>query len=371
MSLNPSRGFGLSGRAIAVLVGVSVTPAFAVAQPSTLPMLVVGDPAVGQAAADTIDALVRASGFSTEVELRERLDLGEILIPPEPPPRARIFLDLSEPHRAVLVIADDRRSRMSIRVLDRMPGGDDVLIEELAQIIDVSLGIIASGASFGQARTDAIAELQRIRGEPTAPEPAAEQEPAERRPAERPTPAPQETSGAIDVSALAAYRFEFHGPDAALAHGPWLEFEARLTDVSVPLSFGLGAGYRRAPSFESDAIEGRIDAALVRGRVSAAARVGDWWLSLHFTGGVDVTVPRLTVQIPLEDSSEVRIRPVIGAGLRLELPLLPDLALYADVGAEVALARVSYEVAQSDGTQTSVFQPWWVRPLFQLGIRAF
>ena len=104
---------------------------------------------------------IQQTSAALKRQSRASIALEDIIAPSAVEVDARIFISV-EPQRALLVVVDDRRDRLHIRVLPRDPDQDDVLVEELAEVAGSSLEALFGGGSFGQARRAGLARLELL-----------------------------------------------------------------------------------------------------------------------------------------------------------------------------------------------------------------
>lgn len=348
----------------AILYGILYGPASVRAQdPSNawVQVQVAGDEDTHAAVVAEFSAVLAPAGLDVHGERQLRIELDEVLEDPPPPmPRARVFVDLTDRTRPLLMIADDARGRLSIRRITT-PAAEDILVEQLAQIVSSALGAILAGAEFGEDREQARRTL-RGSTEPEEPEVTESHPP--------PVSAPVD-EGTLRVSAYVGYdgglreggpEF-FHGPRLGAAVEPWTgPFRLEV--------FG-DVAYRFGPGIERDGVlEGRVDAVALRAGVGVTYGNSDRRVGLRVAGGVDIGLPFLSVEEPFSDIGDVTTDPTLRTALRGELSLAPDIGVYLELGLEIYPVDVELKV-RNRGTEETLAAPHRFQPFVGVGLQIF
>ena len=262
---------------------------------------------------------------------------------------ARVWLDLSDPHRAYLYVVN-ASERFIVRQVPLQSGYDEIARESLAHILESVVDALLSGADIGVSR-----EL-------------AERQLAERLPSVR-APLPPPRTSRLPLSAAVYYRAGTWSGDDAV-HQPGLAL-----GLSFPPARRLRGTVWLWASY--------VAPLTWQGARAGAAFTG---ASVRLTAGLEAKVhPRVTLRAvagPGLDALEVQSRP--GPGIHAVRPfwtLAPmltvvgmvdvrlggPLSLVAGIGIEADLAGTHYDILLADGTPQTTLSPWPLRPFGFLG----
>jgi hypothetical protein len=337
-----------------VMMAASSSRAAPVAKASTRPVveLVVAAPEkeateLAQVATELLDRL------SVEVRLRrvDAIDVGDIARPAEPRPsyRARAFVDLKRPARAVLWLVDSARDRVLIRDLESAPGREEITREELAHILEASTEGLLAGESIGVPRVEALPLLTPKAAEPPPkPRPAGEH-----------------------VQAVALYEVQLLSSAPRFQHGPEVS-------VFVPFSLGgfdwglwFGGQYRVPQTVDAAPIGARFEGGAIRGLVSVGQRLGSN-ARLHWGLGagvdmVDVQPTGVATDTVSVGAGRLLAFGIVRAAVGLSVRVLPNLSIWSRVAADFDFSDTSYVFERRAGDDV-VLRPWPVRPALAAGV---
>jgi hypothetical protein len=281
----------------------------------------------------------------------------------------RAWVDMTSPTRARLTFATRSGDHFLLRDLDLSGRFDEVDRAALAEVIESSIGALVANERAGLTRAEAEAVLAQRAAPPPAPVAIAPPPPP---PPPVPSPPARWAVGFFYAAqALSDAPTLDHGPGIGLSVAAWRKF-ARVHDEGRGPAIFASAQYRlpiheRAP---------RIGVALYTIAARAGVECGPLlWsrLRVRLGGGVDL------VHIAPESSDpDAALTPtrwsanlVASAALRANLWREPrrfwmSMTLLADV----MPTAVRYDVVV-DGSTTSVFSPWRVRPGLTLELTFF
>src|SRR5688572_2669263 len=173
-------------------------------------LVVAAEPSETESLRQVAAELLGRLAVAVHAERVDHIDLDEIARPASRDARylARVFVDLREPRRVTLWFVDPEHDRILVRQLDRSPGGDEVMREELGHILETSTEGLLSGAEIGLPRAKVMAV--------TGPTP------------DRPAPAPvfprPESTGRRSFQLALFYEAQALSSQAPFTHGPGASF---------------------------------------------------------------------------------------------------------------------------------------------------
>lgn len=278
---------------------------------------------------------------------------------------ARAFIDLRDSSEAALYVHDPARDRVLERRVTRTQGGQELLREELGHMVLAAVEALLAGADVGAPSAE-------------VPEAAAHVVPAP-----SPTPAPinvpppsvqdgepdtEKSTPAWSVRGAILYEIQGLGHGPGVAHGPVIAADIGLP-WSWPLGLMLSAQYRFPFEIEPDPVGMRTQTFALR-----ALPVAQLPLSavsaLRFGLGAGADVTRIEPERSgdrFETSARRTLVLAVGRALAgVDLRLSPVLSLRAAVAADIDLDRARY-VLESDGRESTITEPWRVRPALWLG----
>jgi hypothetical protein len=191
---------------------------------------------------------VRAAGarlhVSTRWEQRPRIDARDVLADRgvEPGVLARVWLDLSDPERAVLYVANATHDRFLVRVVPVSDGYGELTQESLTTIVESVIDALIAGGQIGVNREEATRKIEEDLGAPVVERAAPPAAPAPV-PESREAPPPRDMGStahgpspwsAVDLS----YRLDVVSGEPSLRHGPqaslsWTGFFSGPVDALI------------------------------------------------------------------------------------------------------------------------------------------
>jgi hypothetical protein len=285
-----------------------------------------------------------------------------------------IFIALKSPREARLYFRAPGGERYLVRKL-ALPSGLDAVGRELLGQVVASSAEALNASTEGLSREQASAEIAdesppktERAVETSAASPGA---PSEEDSTMQAATAERDAAG-WEFRALARYSAMWTGSDLGLRHGPGVAVGARFgRDLLVGIQ--LGGDYFFAQTFESPELDGHLQTAQFHALLAGGVR-------LSRASTVNLAVgPRLELsdfRPRAKNATVTTIDPnerLLG-GLRLEAGYdwsSSHLVLGVVFFADVAFVRTHYDVAQPDGTATTVANMWPFRPgaALTLGVR--
>lgn len=278
------------------------------------------------------------------------------------------WIDVSDPRRAALYFTDPVADRFLVRSIELSGGFDELDRESVAQVVELSLRSLRGGARASLDRDQARALVLRQAGPSGgAPDHAAPSggAPGQAAPALR---------GALELGAF--YGVTVHSAEIGWTHGPGVR--VALGGSSGPQRLALDA--RIQYQFERRFEEPRIGLDL---RTIALRADASWLYALtpgvaplelgaRLGAGLDHVdaAPRpgsagAPSFVPARASASNAL--VLVAGAVAKLPLSRDVRLFTELFVELDPARVRYELALDQGTET-VLARYRFRPGVLLGV---
>lgn len=297
--------------------------------------------------ASALPEFVDEWGLPAVVSEATQLDLEEILDPAEPPSPApaRVWIDVTRPGTARIIIVDEAYERVLIRKVTLEADLDEVAQDEIGYIVESSVEALLAGGRIGVAREDA-AEKLGVSPQPTAPTPT-------------PDPGPRPS-----VTVAAGYGARAWGPVAPL-HGPALVARADSVWSRASVGGSVEGQYLLPVDASGDPLTLRLEGASVRGLVRAGVRFRDPWLvDFGLGGGVDLLNERARVTGETGAAFTPQTRPVgvatarVGPAVRLGSGR-DRVELKLEIGVDVAVRSFRYVTA--DGGSV-LLDPWVARP---------
>lgn len=264
------------------------------------------------------------------------------------------WIDLSAMSEARLYFRDAGADRFFLRSLPLAQGIDEIAKEEIAHIVSNAVRALSQGSGEGLTRSEAREALHLQ----TAPE-------------EETAPVPAEVPLRFSLSALAGA--QLFAPDLpwvgkgtlslAISRGPrWNRAES---------SFGawLDLGYQMSGRYRGSSVGADVQA--------VGARLGVLWESgrtLLLRTGLGAGADRVHYQ-PQGDGDHVALAsassftvPVLSVWVGMDVRLLDWLALTSRISVDAALAKVHFDLNDSNGKSTRVLVPYPVLPAAFLGV---
>ena len=339
-----------------------------------------GGPEILAAMAERARSLPSRFAVSLRWRETEALDPRDVVAPraADPAVLTRVWLDLRDPARAVLFIANAAHDRFLVRVVPARDGYGELTRESLATIVESAIDALLAGGQIGVERSAALRELS-AQGAPPAAE--ADRQPSVAAPTVVPAapvePASRDEPGrGLPVAADARpwllalhYRGDAvdggprlrHGGQLALSHAFDLGHAVDLLVlVAAPFAPGvtLGDAGRRVEQHGGGA----------RAALGATARAGRFGWQAGLGAGVDlyrvepaIDAAGLSAAAPF--TATIPIATVFASGSIRPLAWL-DLAL--GVGLDVDLAGHHFDV-ETAGARSALISPWRAHPFAFLG----
>lgn len=338
------------GRSTTAINGPPV--AAPVTEPPRVSLVLAGPPDACAATREVLLELLGRIDLAVELEVRERLDLEEIIArrPDDRAALAFVFVDLGTRERAVL-IADGPYARILVRRLAPAEGFDEAAREEIAAIVVAAVEALRDGAQIGIARTALVPE-------DTTPAPTPT-------PVDHPSPAPtviaEHRPRAWPLELAAAYRVQALGPGAprhALELGVGTAGPSR---VALEVAAWAGA---LLPSRPRGAEGVRIEGGTFRGQLGVRAALTPritWTTSGGF--GLDAFSVRVD-----DRPATIAAIPTAHARAGLLVGLTPRWTLGAVAHVDVDLVDTRVRARPSGRT---LFDPWraWPGAALVLAVR--
>lgn len=315
------------------------------------------------------------AGIDVRWEARESIDAREVLAerPPAGEVLARVWLDLGDPERAVLFIANGSNDRFLVRVVPITDAYGEMSRESLATIVESLVEALLAGGEIGVDRSAAAREIETVVG-PIAPPPpeGVVEPPVEVVPVLEAEP-PVEPSPAVLPSVVSLrYRLDLVAEGPAVRHGPELAFS--WTDVGDAALAFLLAGVVRddLPYALGDAARAvEIHGGGLRvlsGLSGSVDEVFVWQVAVG--GGVDVAgvTPRFAAETGLVATDPfVLVVPIASAIAGAALRPARWIELTLGAGIDIDFAGHHFDV-QSGPSSVVLAAPWVLHPFAFLGV---
>ena len=321
----------------------------------TIWLVVAGDASEMDSLRQVAAELLGRLAVTLRADRVDRIDLDELRRPSPSDSRylARVFVDLREPRRATLWLVDPAHDRILVRQLERSPGGDEVMREELGHILETSTEGLLSGAEIGLPRT-------KVMGETNAP--------PDRAPSPAAVLSPPEAGKALrlgffyEAQALSSQAPVTHGPEASA----WLGLPVRRPALGVWVT----GQYRIPIQVETGAVGARLEAGALRAMLTFDWPLGDR-VRLRAFGGAGVDLVHVAPQasdaaVALADARFLTFA-TIRTGLGLDIPVSTAVSLGARAAVDIDVSETRYVFATREGDAV-LMQPFRLRPALALGI---
>lgn len=325
--------------------------------PHRVLLVVAADPGESRELGQVVTELLGRLSVEVDVAPVDRLDFAEIARPePVTAPAAgylaRLFVDLGDPHRAVLWFVDEGHDRILVRQLDRAAGSKELLREELGHILETSTEGLLAGAEIGLPRAEVIPLLEP---KPKAPLVAAKK--AQVKP--------------YQIAAL--YEVEGFASPARVVHGPEASVFVRASR-GVP-SFGvwLTGQYRLPMHVDGSPVGARLEGGAFRALLALDLPVQKR-VTLRFALGAGTDLVALAPEsstatgVSLAESRLLAFA-AVKAAIGVELRASAWLCFWGRIGVDLDPSGTRYVFERQSG-EDAVLKPWPVRPAFAVGIGA-
>ena len=330
-------------------------------------VVITGDPSVTAGLEDVVAELLKRRGIGAHVARAAHVEPADFLragATPTAPAGAtcRIWIDLSNGHRARIFLADAGGGRFAIRVLALRGHVDEVARESIGQLVAAAASALIEGTESGVS----LEEAERTLGitPPLVPEIAAA--PATSRPAgtARPTAKPPPS---LDLGAF--YAVAAFAPQHRFTHGPGLFLDLGGDGAGVGLRAWLLLGLQLPVPLGDGAVSGRLITTMAR--VGASAEQD--WRSAALSAGLGAGIDLIHVASSPGTDPSASLYPatyLVVPSIRAQLILKAHLGrrLYVLVAAtcDVDLLTTRYEFVQV-GQEVEAVTPWRVHPGLLIG----
>jgi hypothetical protein len=274
---------------------------------------------------------------------------------------ARVWVDLSDPAGANLVVADAASDRFLVRLVPAVSGHLEVEQEAVAQIIGFAVEAILAGSDIGATRDVAA---RQILTPPRVPEGGPEQHAVAR------VQLPRRESVSGELGAFVGLR--------ALGAGPVLSFDPGLVAVAsgpnrwpVRPILLLELQYQAPLYLQGNAVEVRLQEAGGSLQGGVEARLGS---RVSFRGAAGLGANALYAQPRAATSSAFKAREpfwlgamVATARVGIEVAMTRQISLFASAGCDLDMSGIRFPVSDNGSSQPNVV-PWRVWPLAYMGI---
>jgi hypothetical protein len=355
-------------RSALLFVLVASAPAAACADPPVVEIRAAADEATLEGMAARVRALEGRLDVSVRwiapasIDVRDALAAGarEGLF-------ARVWLDMSDPDRAILFLANERHDSFLVRFLP-VHGYGELAQESLTTVVETAIEALLAGGDIGIDRAAAVRELD-------ARLPSIERAPIEVEPAppaiETPLPplaAPRRLASAITL----AYRADVISEEPAVRHGAelalsWTGFFDPSLDLLVRFSAQISAPYLLGDAAQGVSLSGG-GARIAIGAMGEAASIFVWQAAIGI--GVDLSnaSPRIAPDSGLlAAESFVVAVPIASALVAGALRPLPWIEIAIGGGLDVDLSAHRYAIRDGDAIEIAV-APWIVHPFAFLSL---
>jgi hypothetical protein len=365
-------------RTLVAIAALAVLPVPLRAQDApraALDVVAVGPGAALAAMADRVRSLEARFPVAVRWTAVESIDVRAIVAPRavDEGVFARVWLDLSNPERAVLFLANAGHDRFLVRVLPVSDDYGELTRESLATVVESAIDALLAGGQIGVDRGTAVREIEAQTGTPIAAKPPAPAAPI----ASEAAPgaiAPRREETALQPALLitAQYRVDAVAAGPALRHGPQLGIAGSFGwGAAIDLLLGVSAQYV-APFSIDDAGRGVEQyGGGARIAVGATGRAGgnfNWQAALG--GGIDRfrVEPAVAASTGLEAAEPFSITAPV-ATLFANFAWRPAAWIEFGLGAglDVALSGPHFDV-QSGSARAQAISPWRVHPYGLVGI---
>ena len=363
-------------RALLAIAAVLVPHAALSAQDEPRPAVEVvasGGAAVLEAMADRIRALESRFPIVVRWSAAAVIDVREIVAPRAAGEAVltRVWLDMSDPERAMLFIANAGHDRFLVRVVPAGDGYGELTRESLATVVESAIDALLAGGQIGVDRSAALRELQAQTGAPVAaeaPEPAA---PIAAEPGPVSAPAPEGPQSRRPWLLATHYRAD------AIAGGPSVRHGAQLAlsyaaDLGYPVDLLLMVTTQLAPAFSLGDGGRRVEEQGGGARFAAGAtsRVGVFGWQAALGAGVDLfrVEPAIAADTGLLGAEPfLAAIPVVTALVAGSIRPAAWLDIALGLGLDLDIAGHHFDVERSS-ERARLISPWRAHPYGFVGV---
>jgi len=334
-----------------------------------------GDPATTASMAERVRAVGSRLNVSTRWQDRSRIDARDVLADKgvEAGVLARVWLDMSDPKRAVLYVANATHDRFLVRVVPATDGYGELTQESLTTIVESVIDALIAGGQIGVNREEATRSIEKDVGVPVEPAlpvaPTRVAEPSEPAPLHDrgPTTSNSKPWSAVDLS----YRMDVVSAGPSFRHGPqvslsWTGFLSKSLDALV----WFGGHYSPSSSL-GDERQVAMHGGGARAAVGVTGRLAPAFAWQAAVGaGVDAfgVQSRIAPETGLVGADDFTIAvPIATTFLGASLRLARWVSLPIAVGLDVDLSGHHFD-AQLGAERATLVRPWVAHPFATIGI---
>jgi hypothetical protein len=360
-----------AGRAqlLGIVIGCALT-AFSLrvarAEPARMQLSIAAEPEESAA----LELVVR--------ELMQRLLVEVVLDPSGDGYVARCTIDMRDPKEAVLYVHDPARDRLLVRRVARAPGSEELVREQLGHMMLVAVEALLAGATVGQPSIEVIGRplrpfesaLDHAREPPPAKEPAPDPPPPVQAEPEHGQAEPREPRPTWALRGALLYEVAALGHEPGVAHGPAL---ALAVGSPLPLALGglVSAQYRFPLEVEPDPVGMSTQTVALRALATIESFVHRRLaFRLGLGGGADIArlTPELAASADVRATEARTLTLAVARALAgIDWRVTRMLSLWVALAADIDLDRSQYVLLGEDGQETTVAEPWRVRPALMIG----
>jgi hypothetical protein len=333
-----------------------------------------GDPATTASMAERVRAVGSRLNVTTRWQDRARIDARDVLADKgvEAGVLARVWLDLSDPKRAVLYIANATHDRFLVRVVPASDGYGELTQESITTIVESVIDALIAGGQIGVNREEATRSIERDVGVPVEPAPPPVSPPLP----EPSEPAPPHDRGSTSLSKPwsavdLSYRMDAVSNGPSLRHGPqvslsWTGFVSKSVDALVWFGGHYSASGTLGDQQEVAMHGGGARAAVgVTGRLT---RVFAWQAAVGAGADAFGVQPRIAPESGLVAADAFSIVvPVATTFVGASLRLARWVSLPITVGLDVDLSSHHFD-AELGAERATLVRPWVAHPFATVGV---
>jgi hypothetical protein len=329
--------------------------------------------------AKRIHALDARLGVSTRWQARTTIDARDVLADKrlEPGILARVWLDLSDPKRAVLYIANAAHDRFLVRVVPADDGYGELTQESLTTIVESVVDALVAGGQIGVDRQEATHKIEEEMGVRVEPPPPVVVAPAATEPKAAPArdagtagSSQPKRAGARSVLDL-AYRMDVVADGFSIRQGPQVALSlAGFLSSAVDMELWLGGHYAPSSTLGEGTQRVRLHGGGARAGAALIGRAGSAF-TFRFAVGAGVDVFDVQAEIAPEsgwigaDSYTISV-PIATAFAGGSVHATRWLDVPFSFGIDADLSSHHFD-AQSGSERTVLIQPWIVHPFATIG----
>jgi hypothetical protein len=312
-------------------------------------------------------------------ELMQRLSVEVVLDPNGDGYVARCTLDMRDPKEAVLYVHDPARDRLLVRRVARAPGSEELVREQLGHMMLVAVEALLAGATVGEPSIEVIGRplrpFESALDHAREPPPPAKQPPPATAPPAQAGPEhghaePREPPPSWAVRGALLYEVAALGHEPGVVHGPVLALAVRSP---LPLALGglVSAQYRLPLEVEPDPVGMSTQTVALRALATIEGALHHRLaLRLGLGGGADIAriTPELAANADVRATEARTLTLAVARALAgIDWRVTRMLSLWVALAADIDLDRSQYVLLDEDGRESTVAEPWRVRPALLIG----